>query len=318
MKSKFVAAVLAAVSLSAWAYPEKPIRIIVPYAAGGGADITGRVTGQKLSEILGVPVLIENKGGANGTIGTDFVAKAEPDGYTLLMDASGPLVINPWLNPRMPYDSVKDLAPISQVTSYQYVMVVPSSSPIKSIKDIVARAKAQPGAVSYGSSGIGGGAHLAGELLAMMSGTRMTHVPYKGNAPALADLLGGQLTFTYDTVITSVPYLKTGRLRAFAVSGIKRTSTLPDVPTMSEAGFKGFEVTQFHGLLAPANTPSSIVLQLHRAVVTALKSPTLVQQLGTDGGNDLVGSTPAEFAAQIKYDLALYKKLVATARIKLE
>ena len=304
----------------AWAqaYPVKPIRMVVPYAAGGAADITARVLGQKMSESLGVPIVVDNKPGANGMIGTDAVAKAAPDGYTLLMDASGPLVVNPAMYTKVPYDPVKDLIPISQVTTFQYVLVVPAASPINSVAELVAAAKAKPGALSYGSTGVGGGGHLAGEMLGLMTGTKLTHVPYKGSAPALADLLGGQLSFTFDTVITSVPQVKAGKLRAYAVSGPKRSTSFPQVPTMSELGYKGFDITQFQGLLAPAKTDPAIIARLHQEVVKALKSPEVIQRLETEGGNELVGSSPSEFASQIKSDLALYRKLIKDADIKQE
>ncbi len=300
----------------AQAYPNKPIRMVVPYVAGGNADITGRLIAKKMSESMGVPIVVDNKGGANGMIGTDIVAKAPADGYTLLMDASGPLVINPVLYAKVPYDPIKDFAPISQVLTYQYVLVVPSSSAISSLPDLVAKAKAQPGSMSYGSTGIGGGGHLAGELLGLMSGTQLTHVPYKGSAPALSDLLAGHLTFTYDTVLTSVPQIEAKQLRPFAVSGPTRAKSLPQVPTMQELGYKGFDVTQFVGLLAPAKTDPAIINRLHQEVLKAIKTPEVVQRLEVDGGNQLVGSSPAEFMDQIQRDLALYGKLVKDAKIK--
>jgi tripartite-type tricarboxylate transporter receptor subunit TctC len=244
------------------------------------------------------------------------VAKSPPDGYTLLLDASGPLVVNPSLYAKVPYDPVKDFIPISQITTFQYVMVVPEASPIKSLKDLIAAAKAKPGTISYGSTGIGGGGHLAGELFALVSGTKLIHVPYKGSAPALAALLAGQLSFTFDTVITSVPLLRAGKLRAYAVSGPHRAQSLPDVPSLNELGYQGFEITQFQGLLAPAKTDPAIIARLHEEVVKALKSPDVIQRLETDGGNELVGGTPAEFAAQIRSDLALYRKLISDADIK--
>ena len=319
-KTLYIAALLAACVGSVWAqsYPNKPIKMIVPYAAGGAADITARLLGQKMSESMGVPVLVDNKAGANGMIGTDFVAKAAPDGYTLLLDASGPLVVNPSLYAKVPYDPLKDLIPISQATTFQYVLVVPASSPIHSVQELVAAAKAKPGALSYGSTGIGGGGHLAGELFGLMSGTKLTHVPYKGSAPALADLLGGQLSFTFDTIVTTVPQVKAGKLRAFAVSGPKRASALPQVPTMQELGYKGFAITQFQGLLAPARTDPAIIARLHQEMVKALKAPDIVQRLETDGGNELVGSSPAEFTEQIRGDIELYRKLIKDANIKQE
>jgi tripartite-type tricarboxylate transporter receptor subunit TctC len=299
-------------------YPNKPIRMVVPYPAGGNADITARLVAQKMSESMGVPILVDNKGGASGMIGTDIVAKAPADGYTLLMDASGPLVINPALYAKVPYDTLKDFIPISQILTYQYVLVVPNSSSITSLPALVAKAKSQPGTMSYGSTGTGGGGHLAGELLSSMSGTSLIHVPYRGSAPALADLLGGQLTFTYDTVITSVPQIAAKKLRPFAVSGPTRAKSLPQVPTMQELGYKGFDITQFVGLLAPAKTDAAIIARLHQEAVKAVKSPEIVQRLEIEGGNELVGSSPSEFTKQIENDLTLYGKLIKDANIKVQ
>jgi tripartite-type tricarboxylate transporter receptor subunit TctC len=299
-------------------YPAKPIRVIVPYVAGGAADITARTLSQKLSESLGVSVVVDNRGGANGGIGTDAVAKSAPDGYTLLLDASGPVVVNPVLYSKVPYDPVKDLAPISQTTSFMYVLIVPSSSPIASFNDLVARARAGPGQLSYGSTGIGGGNHLAGELLALMTGTKLTHVPYKGTAAALADLLGGQLSFMFDTIITTSAQAKAGKVRPFAVSSLKRAAPLPDVPTLNELGLKGFEITQWQGFFAPAGTDRAIIAKLHQEIVKALRQPDVIERLATQGGNDIVGSTPEEFARVIQADLAMYAKLIKDAGIKAE
>ncbi|MGO4303428.1 MULTISPECIES: Bug family tripartite tricarboxylate transporter substrate binding protein [unclassified Cupriavidus] len=305
-----------AVEAQPQAYPNKPIRMVVPYAAGGAADITARVVGQKMAETLGVPVVVENRGGANGNIGTDAVAKAAPDGYTLLLVASGPIVVNPSLYAKVPYDPIKDLAPVSQITTYQYALVVAKNSPIRNVQDLIRMAKASPGKLSYGSTGIGGGGHLAGELFGTMTGTQLTHVPYKGSAPALADLLGGQLSFTFDTVVTTVPQIAGGKLRAFAVSGTRRAAGLPEVPTMSEIGYKGFDITQFQGLMVPARTDPAIIERLHQAVVQALKSPDVIRRLVTEGGNELVGSSPAEFAKVIRSESAMYAKLIKDANIK--
>lgn len=299
-------------------YPNKPIKVIVPYPAGGNADITARVVSRKMSDILGVPVVVENRAGANGMIGTDIVAKSVPDGYTLIAPASGPIVINPVLYSKVPYDSVKDLQPISQLTSFQYVLIVPAASPIKSIQDLVAQGKAQPGKLSYGSTGIGGGGHLAGEMFALLSGAQFNHIPYKGSAPALVDLLGGQLSFTFDTVSTSTPLIAEKRVRAFAVSGPRRASSLPDVPTMAELGFKDFDVTQFISLLAPAKTDPAIIKKLQEAVALALKDPDVIQNLQVKGGNDLVGSTPEAFAELIQKELKMYGALIKKANIKQE
>lgn len=309
---------LGAAPVLAQGYPNKPIRVIVPYAPGGAADITGRVLSQKLSEGLGVPVVVENRAGANGMIGTDAVAKATPDGYTLLLVASGPIVVNPSLYSKVPYDPIRDLAPISQVTTFQYVLVVPEQSPYKSIPDLIAAAKAKPRVLTFGSTGIGGGGHLAGELLGLMSGTQLTHVPYKGSGPALVDLFAGQLSFTYDTVITSVPHVRAGKLLAFAVSGPNRSKSLPQVPTMSELGFKGFEITQFQGFMAPGKTDPALIALLHSEIVKAMRSPEVKQRLETEGGNELVGNTPEAFAALIRSDLEMYRKLIRDADIRME
>jgi tripartite-type tricarboxylate transporter receptor subunit TctC len=302
----------------AQAYPNKVIKMVVPFAAGGNADITARLLARRMSESMGVPVIIDNKPGANGSIGVEAVVRALPDGYTLLLSASSPLVVNPVLYAKVPYDPIRDLQPISQILNYQYALVVPAKSSITSLSDLAAQAKAQPGVLTYGSSGIGGGSHLAGELLALMMGAKLNHIPYKGTAPALADLLGGHLSFTFDTILTTVPQVEGKHLRALAVSGSKRASSLPQVPTLQELGYKGFDISQFVGLLAPAKTDPAIVARLHQEVVKAMKAPEIIQALKTEGGNDLVANTPVEFRAQIVRDLALNRKLIKDANIKEE
>lgn len=299
-------------------YPSRPIKMVVPYPAGGNADITGRVIAKKMGALLNVPVIVENRSGANGMIGTDAVVKAAADGYTLLMAASGPIVINPVLYAKVPYDPVKDLLPISQVLSFQYVLVVPSSSALNSLNEIVQQGKAQPGKLSYGSTGIGGGGHLAGEMFSMLSGAQFNHVPYKGSAPALVDLLGGQLAFTFDTVLTASPLIQDKRLKAFAVSGPKRARSLPGIPTMQEAGFQDFDITQFVGLLAPTGTEPAMIQRLNAVTVQALQDPEVIEALQTKGGNDLVGNSSAAFADLIKRELTMYGALIKRAEIKAE
>ena len=296
-------------------YPARPVRVIVPYLAGGAADIFARTLAQKLGDALKHPFLVENRAGANGGIGTEFVAKSAPDGYTLLATASGPITVNPILYAKVPYDPVKDFAPVAQCTVYQYVLVTLAGSPIRSIADLVDAARAKPGALSYGSTGVGGGNHLAGELFALATGTQMIHVPYKGSAAALADLLGGQLTFMFDTVITSVPQIRAGKLRAFAVSSLKRASSLPDVPTMNEAGIKGFDISQWQGVLAPAGTPAAIVSRLNAEIVKAMRTSEMHDRMVTQGGNEIVTGTPEDLAALIRSDLQKYAKLVKDAKI---
>jgi tripartite-type tricarboxylate transporter receptor subunit TctC len=312
-----LALLLLALPPIAWAqdYPAKPVRIVVPYSAGGNADILGRTLAQKLGDAMRQPFVVENRAGANGGIGTDFVAKAAPDGYTLLVTASGPLTVNPTLYKGVPYDPIKDFAPISECAVYQYVLVTLASSRYQSIADLVAAARAKPGALSYGSTGVGGGNHLSGELFALATGTQLTHVPYKGSAPALADLLGGQLSFMFDTVITSVPQIRAGKLRAFAVSSARRASSLPEVPTMQEVGIKGFDISQWQGLLAPSGTPRAIVERLNAETVRAMHAPDVRERIAVQGGNEILTGTPEELAALIRSDLQAYAKLIKDAKI---
>ena len=302
-------------NVAAQDYPAKPVRVVVPYAAGGNADIWARVLSQKLGEALKQPFVVENKAGANGGIGTDLVAKSPADGYTLLAVASGPIVVNPVLYPKVPYDPVRDLAPVAQCVVYQYVLVTRADAPYKKIGDLVAAAKANPGGLAYGSTGIGGGNHLAAELFGLATGARFNHVPYKGSAPALADLLGGQLAFMFDTVITSVPHVRAGKLRAFAVSSAKRASSLPEVPTMQEAGFAGFDMSQWQGVLAPAGTPRPIVQRLNAEIGKAMRAADVHERIAVQGGNDIVTGTPEDFAALIRADLERYGKLIREAKI---
>ncbi len=317
---KTLLAMLLMLAATAWAqdYPAKPVRVIVPYVAGGNADIWARTLAQKLTESLKQAFVVENKPGANGGIGTDFVSKSSPDGYTLLAVASGPIVVNPVLYPNVTYDPVKDLAPVAQCAVYQYVLVTRSDSPYKTISDLVAAAKANPGGLAYGSTGIGGGNHLAAELFGLATGTRFNHIPYKGSAPALADLLGGQLAFMFDTVITSVPHIRGGKLRAFAVSSAKRATSLSDVPTMQEAGFASFDMSQWQGVLAPAGTPSAVIRKLNGEIVKAMHAPDVHERIAVQGGNDIVTGTPEDFATLIRGDLERYGKLIREAKIKAE
>src|SRR5438309_1396375 len=316
MKTALVClAVMLAGAAAAQDYPAKPVRIIVPYVAGGTAGVWARTLAQKLTEAMRQSFVVENKPGANGGIGTDYVAKSAPDGYTLLAVASGPIVVNPVLYPQVPYDPVRDLAPVAQCAVYQYVLVTRADSPYKTIGDLVAAAKANPGGLAYGSTGIGGGNHLAAELFGLATGTRFNHIPYKGSAPALADLLGGQLAFMFDTVITSVPHVRAGKLRAFAVSSAKRASSLPEVPTMQEAGFAGFDMSQWQGVLAPAGTPRAVVQRLNAEIVKAMHAPEVHERIAVQGGNDIVTGTPEEFAALIRADLERYGRLIREAKI---
>ena len=299
-------------------YPVKPIRFICPYNPGGAGDIFTRTIALKLTEYLGQSVVVDNRAGANGGIGTALVAKAAPDGYTILMGNSGPLTVNPNLYRKVPYDPVRDFQPISQGTVYWYVLVVLNTAPFRTLDELVAALKAKQGALTYGSTGIGGGNHLAGELFNLMTGTKAIHVPYTGSAVALASLLGGQTNYMFDTVVTAVPHIRAGRLRAFAVTAMKRSPALPDVPTLDELGLKGYEITQWQAVVAPAGTSPAIVDRLHGAVVRALRSPDVIERIGPPAGNDLVGNTPQEFAAVIRRDLARYAKIIKEAGITVQ
>ena len=298
------------------AYPTKPIRFICPYNPGGAGDIFTRTVAMKLTEYLGQNVVVDNRAGANGGIGTAIVAKAAPDGYTILMGNSGPMTVNPNLYHRVAYDPLKDLQPISQGTVYWYVLVVLPSAPTQSLSGLIETLKAKPGQLTYGSTGVGGGNHLAGELFNVMTKTKAIHVPYTGSALALASLLGAQTNYMFDTVVTAVPHIRSARLRAFAVTAMKRSQALPEVPTMDEAGLKGYEITQWQAVVAPGGTPRAIVDRLNEAVVRALKSPDVVERIGPRAGNELVGNTPDEFAEVIKRDLDKYAKLIRAAGIQ--
>jgi len=295
---------------AASSYPNRTIKVIVPYVAGGAADITARVICQKLSENLGQSIVVENQPGANGMIGTAMVAKAPPDGYTLVVAASGPIVIAPALYPQMNYDPIKDLAPVSNLTVFQYAVAVRQESPIKDMKDLINLAKANPGTLSYGSTGIGGGGHLAGVRLEQVSGTKLIHVPYKGGAAIWTDLLGGQLSFTFEAVVTALPMIKSNKMRVFAVTSAKRATNLPNVPTLAELGFKDYDISQFQGMFAPGKTDPMIIQKLQTEIAKVVKNPEIIKRLVNDGGNELIGNTPEEFSAQIKSELAMYTKLI--------
>lgn len=299
-------------------YPAKPIRFVCPYNSGGAGDIFTRTIARNLTEYLGQSVVVDNRAGANGGFGTALVAKSAPDGYTILMGSSGPLTVNPNLYREVPYDPVRDFQPVSQGTAYSYVLVVLNTASFKSLDDLIAMLNSKQGALTYGSTGIGGGNHLAGELFNLMSGTRAIHVPYTGSAAALRSLLRGRTNYLFETVVTAMPYIRAGQLRAFAVTAMKRSPALPDISTLDQLGLKGYDITQWQAVVAPAGTPRPIVEKLHRAVVRALKSPDVIKRIGPPAGNELVGNTPEEFARVIKNDLAKYAKIIKAAGITVQ
>ena len=309
---KTLAAFLLIVSASlvhAQTYPSKPLRFVVPFAAGGGRDLVARTVAAKLTETLGQTVVVDNRAGAAGTIGTDVVAKSPPDGHTLLLGSSGPLAINPTLYAKLPYDAARDFAPVSLVTVMPFVLVVHPTLPVKSVKELIALAKARPNQLNYGSPGSGSTTHLANELLKSMTGIGIVHVPYKGVAPAATDLISGQVQMMSGDLSTLLPHVRSGRMRALAVTGAKRSTLLPQVPTVAEAGVEGYEASGWFGVLVPAATPPAIVERLNSAIAKGLAAPDARERLGALGG-EVVGGTPEQFAAHVRGESAKWSKLI--------
>ena len=302
---------------SAQTYPSKPIRIVVGVPPGGATDIVARLVGQKMGEQTGQTVVIDNRGGAGGNIGAELVAKSAPDGYTLFLATIGTMTINPWLYKNMPFDTLRDFAAISQLTSMPQVLVVHPSVPAKSTKELIAYAKANPGKLNFASGGSGTAIHLAGELFKTMAGVDMVHVAYKGAAPAMTDLLSGQVSLMFDQILSAFPHVKSGKLRALAVTTEKRSPAAPELPTIAEAALPGYAVTTWHGLLAPAGTPRPVVQRLNAEAVKALQAPDLRERFASQGV-DPVSSTPEQFAAFMKTELEKWRKVMAAAGTKLE
>jgi tripartite-type tricarboxylate transporter receptor subunit TctC len=297
-------------------YPDRPVRIVVSQSAGGSIDIAARALGAKLADALGQQVVIDNRPGANGIIATDAVAKAKPDGYTLLMSSPGPLTINPYAYKSVPYDTLRDLAPITQTTSISFLMVVSATSRYNSVEDVLAEARAKPGALQYGSAGIGNQSHLAPELFAAATKTRYLHVPYRGEAPAIADLMGGQVQFMIGTMPALVAQVRAGKLRALAVCQPTRSRAVPDVPTMRELGHPAVEIMGWTGVLAPAGTPADIITRLHAEITKIVATPDMREFLAKQGAEP-VGSTPAEFTAFIRNEGAKWGKVIREAGISM-
>ena len=306
----------AATLASAQTYPSKPIRWIVPFPPGGSTDLLARVVGQKLTESWGQQVVVENRGGAGGTVGAAEAARAPADGYTLFMGAIHHTIATS-AYPKLPYDFQRDFAPITVVAIVPNVLVVNPSIPAKNVKELIAYAKANPGKLTYGSAGMGTAHHLIGEVFNSRAGVDILHVPYKGSAPAIADLIGGQVAIMYDTVASCLPHVKAGKLRALAVATAKPSSALPDVPTISDAALPGFEVTTWFGALAPAKTPKELIAKLNAEMVRILGMPDVRKRL-LDSGAEPVGNTPEQMAAQIKKETEEFAKIVKQAKIVAE
>jgi tripartite-type tricarboxylate transporter receptor subunit TctC len=295
-------------------YPEKPIRIVVGFSPGGTVDTVGRLLAQKLTEMLGKPVVVENISGASGNIATERVARAAPDGYTLTLMGEGQVVVNPSLY-KLTYDQVRDFAPISQVMVQAYLLVVNNVVPARSVEELDALAKAQPGALTFASNGNGGGPHMAGELFKSVAGIDIRHIPYKGGALAMPDLLGARVTMMFASPSSVLPMVRDGKLRALAVTSLKRSSAAPALPTIAESGYPGFEVTNWNGLLAPAKTPAAIIRKLHLEIVKVLALSGTRARL-VDLGMEAIGSSPDEFAATINRDIAKWAKVIRQAEIR--
>jgi tripartite-type tricarboxylate transporter receptor subunit TctC len=300
---------------SAQTYPTKPIRIIIPFAAGGVTDVVIRTIAPKLGEALGQPIIVDNRGGAGGTIGTALGAKSAPDGYTLIAPAASHTT-TPGLYQNLPFDVIKDFAPITQVVVVPFMLVVHPSVPATNVKELLAHARANPNTLNFGSAGNGSSNHLAGELLKSMGGVEMVHVPYKGSGPAMNDLLAGHLSFMFDTINTSIGHVRAGTLRALAIGSQKPSRALPEVPTVADAAdLPGFEAVTWTGLLAPAGTPPEIITRLNQEVVKVLQIPEIQQKLSAQGAEP-VGSSPQEFDAYIRSEIAKWNKVIKDAGVQ--
>ncbi|MCC6533902.1 MAG: tripartite tricarboxylate transporter substrate binding protein [Burkholderiales bacterium] len=313
-------AVASVVTLPVFAqqWPAKPIRWISPFAPGGGADFTSRALAQKLGPSLGQQVLIDNRGGAGGMVGVDLAAKSPPDGYTLVLGTIGPIAINPSLYAKMPYHPSRDLAPISQAAVAINVLVVHPSLPVRAVKDLIALAKARPGELNYGSSGPGAADHLAGELFNTLAGVKMIHIPYKGGAPAMLDLVGGNVQLIFSTVSTARGMIDAGKIRAVAIAGSQRFELMPQLPTVEQAGLAGFATDNWYGVFAPAGTPSQIVTRLHAEVGKALAAADVKKQLLDLGIVTTASASPAAFGAYIAAETEKWSKVIRAAGIKAE
>jgi tripartite-type tricarboxylate transporter receptor subunit TctC len=311
------AGLLAGTTVYSQQYPAKPIRIVVPFAAGGPADITARNIAPRMTELLGQPIIVDNRGGANGIIGTENVVKSPPDGYTLLLSTATITAINLVVYPKLPYDTLRDLQPLTPIMTTGTLLVTHPSLPVKSVKDLVALAKARPGQIALGSAGNGGILHLPIEMLNLQAGITLTHVPYKGAAPAVSEVIAGQVQGMFVDLPVISPHVKSGKVRALAVASPQRSAYFPEVPTMKESGYPGIEVSNYYSLLLPAKTPRDIVMKLHDAAVKTVATPSVRDKfigVGADPGT----LTPEEFTRYIRADIDKWAKVVKASGIKLD
>jgi tripartite-type tricarboxylate transporter receptor subunit TctC len=317
LAAALVAATLPVLTLGQ-GFPSKPVRLIVPFAPGGTTDIVARIVGDRLGRELGQSVIIENRAGGGGTVGADFVAKSPPDGYILGVATVSTMATNPAMNPKMPYDSQKDFAPITNLVNVPNVMTVnPSKAPVKDMKEFIALVKKNPGKFSYASSGTGGISHLDGELFKVLTGTFMVHIPYRGSGPALTDTVAGQVDAQLDNLPSSLPFIKSGKLKALAVMSDKRVDSLPEIPTFAEVGLKDANNMAWYGLVAPAGTPREVVDRVRAAAVKALADPDTRRRLA-EGGSIPDGGTPEQFTQKITRELSLRRDIVKKQNLKLD
>ena len=298
------------------AYPERPVRVIIPFPPSGGTDLVGRIIAGILTERLGVSFVSDNRVGAGGAIGAEIAAKAAPDGYTLLVGTPGSMTINPAMIPNLAYDPLRDFEPITRATTSHMVMVVRKDLPVKSVKDVIALAKVKAGGMNIGSSGIGSTSHLGGELFKIMAGVQMTNVPYKGTAPALVDLVGGRIDVLIENLPVLAPFIKRGDIRLLAVGGPARARSVPDVPTIAESGLPGYESTTWLGLFAPARTPKAIIAQLHAAVASAMRAPAMTEKLASMGYESTADDTPEQLRSYLVARLKEMKGVVKAIGLK--
>ena len=301
----------------AQAWPSRSIRLIVPFPPGGGNDVIARAVAQKLGERLGQSVVVENRAGANGIVGLQALMQSAPDGHTIAVGAAGPLAVNPGLYDKLPYDPVKDFAPITNMVNFPLLLVTHPSVAAKTTRDLVELAKAQPGKLHYSSPGSGNSGHLAGELFNSMAGVKTVHVPYKGQGPALADLLAGQVQMLYSSIPSVLPHIRQGQLNAIAVGSAKRVPSLPEIPTIAESGVPGYEAYSWVGMIAPAGTPKDVIARLYREIVEILKQKDVAEKLNGQGALP-VGDSPEQFAAYIKAEIDKWSAVVRSSNIKVE
>ena len=298
-------------------YPARPLRFVVPFAPGGGTDLVARTIAQRLSESVGQPVVVDNRPGAGGVIGAELAARPPADGYTILLGSPGPLTINPNLLARVPYDTLRDFAPITLATISPFILVLHPSVPAGSVKELVALAKSKPGQLNYGSAGNGSVGHFSAEQFKALAGVNLVHIPYKGSAPAVTDLVGGRLQLMFENLPTILPHVRSGKLKMLAVGTKARSALVPEYPTIHEAGVPGYESSTAFGVLAPAKTPVAVINRLNREIVKALQSPDQREKL-SGLGLEAVGGTPQQYSAHLKDELAKYGRIVKTAGIRLD